>query len=74
MPAYRARRAVRTGCITGQHRYSRYAARLAITPLSACIAASVSSTTPLSLLDKGATRIAILDVDFHHGNGTQDIV
>ena len=26
-----------------------------------------------SLLDRGAKRIAILDVDFHHGNGTQDI-
>ena len=25
------------------------------------------------LLDKGAKKIAILDVDFHHGNGTQDI-
>ena len=25
------------------------------------------------LLDDGAERIAILDVDFHHGNGTQDI-
>jgi len=25
------------------------------------------------LLDEGASRIAILDVDFHHGNGTQDI-
>lgn len=25
------------------------------------------------LLDKGAKRIAILDVDFHSGNGTQDI-
>lgn len=25
------------------------------------------------LLDTGATRVAILDVDFHHGNGTQDI-
>ena len=24
-------------------------------------------------LDKGARRVAILDVDFHHGNGTQDI-
>lgn len=24
-------------------------------------------------LDRGATRIAILDVDYHHGNGTQDI-
>ena len=25
------------------------------------------------LLDTGAKRVAILDVDFHHGNGTQDI-
>ena len=25
------------------------------------------------LLDTGSRRIAILDVDFHHGNGTQDI-
>lgn len=26
-----------------------------------------------AFLDKGAGRVAILDVDFHHGNGTQDI-
>lgn len=26
-----------------------------------------------SLRDRGANRVAILDVDFHHGNGTQDI-
>lgn len=26
-----------------------------------------------SLLDSGAKRVAIVDVDFHHGNGTQDI-
>jgi acetoin utilization deacetylase AcuC-like enzyme len=25
------------------------------------------------LRDQGASRIAILDIDFHHGNGTQDI-
>jgi acetoin utilization deacetylase AcuC-like enzyme len=25
------------------------------------------------LLDAGASRVALLDVDFHHGNGTQDI-
>ena len=25
------------------------------------------------LRDRGAKRVAILDVDFHHGNGTQDI-
>jgi acetoin utilization deacetylase AcuC-like enzyme len=24
-------------------------------------------------LDRGAQRVAILDIDFHHGNGTQDI-
>ncbi len=26
-----------------------------------------------TLRDAGATRVAVLDVDFHHGNGTQDI-
>jgi len=26
-----------------------------------------------SLRDRGARRVAVLDVDFHHGNGTQDI-
>ena len=26
-----------------------------------------------SLLDSGVDRVAIVDVDFHHGNGTQDI-
>ncbi len=26
-----------------------------------------------AMLDDGATRVAILDVDFHHGNGTQSI-
>ena len=26
-----------------------------------------------ALRDKGAARVAILDIDFHHGNGTQDI-
>ncbi len=25
------------------------------------------------ILDQGASRVAIIDVDFHHGNGTQDI-
>lgn len=25
------------------------------------------------LLEEGASRVAVLDVDFHHGNGTQDI-
>jgi acetoin utilization deacetylase AcuC-like enzyme len=24
-------------------------------------------------LDQGASRVAVLDIDFHHGNGTQDI-
>lgn len=26
-----------------------------------------------ALLDRGAGRVAVLDVDYHHGNGTQDI-
>lgn len=26
-----------------------------------------------SFLDRGASRVAILDVDYHHGNGTQEI-
>lgn len=26
-----------------------------------------------TLLDQGASKVAVLDVDFHHGNGTQDI-
>ncbi len=26
-----------------------------------------------AMLDQGAKRVAILDVDYHHGNGTQDI-
>ncbi|VFT17524.1 acetylpolyamine aminohydrolase [Pseudomonas aeruginosa] len=26
-----------------------------------------------AFLDRGAGRVAILDVDYHHGNGTQDI-
>jgi acetoin utilization deacetylase AcuC-like enzyme len=26
-----------------------------------------------AFLDQGATRVAIVDVDFHHGNGTQEI-
>ena len=35
-----------------------------------------SVLTPLScqaLLDAGATRVAILDIDYHHSNGTQEI-
>ncbi|MEZ5285920.1 MAG: histone deacetylase family protein [Vicinamibacterales bacterium] len=26
-----------------------------------------------ALLDRGSTRVAVLDVDYHHGNGTQEI-
>ncbi|MCO6049266.1 histone deacetylase family protein [Mesorhizobium sp. RP14(2022)] len=26
-----------------------------------------------SFIDQGASRVAVLDVDYHHGNGTQDI-
>ena len=26
-----------------------------------------------TLLDQGAKRVVVLDVDYHHGNGTQSI-
>jgi acetoin utilization deacetylase AcuC-like enzyme len=32
-----------------------------------------AAITAQMFLDDGAKRVAILDVDFHHGNGTQDI-
>ena len=32
-----------------------------------------ASIAAQAFLDQGASRVAILDVDFHHGNGTQDI-
>ena len=32
-----------------------------------------NSLAAQSLLDSGAARVAILDVDYHHGNGTQTI-
>lgn len=32
-----------------------------------------AAITAQNFLDHGAKRVAILDVDFHHGNGTQDI-
>ena len=32
-----------------------------------------AAITAQALLDRGASRVAILDVDFHHGNGTQQI-
>jgi acetoin utilization deacetylase AcuC-like enzyme len=32
-----------------------------------------AAITAQMFLDQGAGRVAILDVDFHHGNGTQDI-
>lgn len=32
-----------------------------------------SAIAAQALLDRGAGRVALIDVDFHHGNGTQDI-
>ena len=56
---------------------TRCAARPAITPSPIAPAASATSTTPPSLLSAcaraPAQRVAILDVDVHHGNGTQGI-
>ncbi len=54
-----------------------YAGRRATMPAATSSAATASSTTPRSWpsrsLSRGASRVAILDVDFHHGNGTQQI-
>ena len=54
----------------------RCAARPATTPSPTSPAASASSTirrSPRKRLRKSAARVAILDVDLHHGNGTQGI-
>ena len=60
-----------------RRRCSRCAARRATTPRPTSMAATASSTTPPSprstCVDGGAERVAILDVDYHHGNGTQAI-
>ena len=60
-----------------RRRRSRCAALPAITPITISMAAIASSTMPRiaaqGFRDTGAQRVAILDVDFHHGNGTQDI-
>ena len=37
------------------------------------LAEGMDSETAQMFLDQGAAKVAILDVDFHHGNGTQDI-
>jgi acetoin utilization deacetylase AcuC-like enzyme len=40
---------------------------------NAAIAAEWAITAASPVLRAGGTRIAILDLDYHHGNGTQDI-
>ena len=53
------------------------AGRPAITRRARCTAATASSTTPRSRPRRSSRatgeRVAILDVDYHHGNGTQQI-
>ena len=54
----------------------RCAARRAIMPIPSAQAASAISTIPPSLpqyLRHSYDRVAILDIDVHHGNGTQGI-
>ena len=67
----------RISCSAGSVRPTGCAGRPAITPRARCPAATASSTTPRSRprRSSGATgeRVAILDVDYHHGNGTQQI-
>ena len=61
----------------GEARPSRSAGRPATTPMPGRWAAIATSTMPAvaaqAFLDKGARRVAVLDVDYHHGNGTQSI-
>ena len=58
-------------------RLRRSAARPATTPPAPSTAATATSTTPASPprppVDAGAERVAVLDVDYHHGNGTQQL-
>jgi acetoin utilization deacetylase AcuC-like enzyme len=46
-------------------------------PLLICLAATVLNNAAIAaqwFQDNGIERVANLDVDFHHGNGTQDIL
>ena len=60
-----------------RRRRSRCAALPAITPIAISMAAIASSTMPhwppRAYAIPAPSSVAILDVDFHHGNGTQDI-
>ncbi len=38
-----------------------------------CLINNVAVAAEYLLMDKGADRVAIIDLDLHHGNGTQDI-
>jgi acetoin utilization deacetylase AcuC-like enzyme len=49
----------------GHHAGSRFAGGYCYVNNAACAAES--------LIGRGAARVAILDVDYHHGNGTQEI-
>ena len=54
---------------------TRWCGRPVTMPSGAPSAASATSTTPPSPPTTSAAygRVAVLDVDYHHGNGTQDI-
>ena len=65
-----------TGAWTARTRPTRSVVRRAITPIATSPAASASSTTARSrppICGSAHERVAILDVDVHHGNGTQGI-
>ena len=84
MPGPQSPRAVRsaprsaqlTPCSTGQALLMRPAGRLDITPSAMQRADSVSSTMSQFAAGRAraqAARVAIIDIDIHHGNGTQSI-
>jgi acetoin utilization deacetylase AcuC-like enzyme len=65
----------RPNSITGKLGYYAMAGETSIShgTWEAARAAADVALTGASQIKEGAARVAILDVDFHHGNGTQDI-
>ena len=67
----------RTSCWAGIRPPTGCAGRPATTPRARCTAATATSTTPRSRPRRSSRAtgepVAILDVDYHHGNGTEQI-
>jgi acetoin utilization deacetylase AcuC-like enzyme len=60
----------------GDHAAFASAVRPAIMPaaiISAAITSSTMAAAAQAFRDRGYGKVAVLDIDYHHGNGTQDI-